>query len=44
MNVCPGKSDLAVDQLSKEITGTRVAARAALEGRLRGLGAILPFL
>jgi manganese transport protein len=44
MKVCPGKPGLAVEQLPKEIKGTRVAARAALEGRARGLSAILPFL
>jgi manganese transport protein len=44
MKVCPGKPGLAVEQLPKEIKGTRVAARVALEGRARGLSAILPFL
>ena len=41
--VSPEGIGVAVEQLSKE-SGTRAAARAALDGRKRGLLAILPFL
>lgn len=41
---CSSKRDLAVNPLSEDVRDTRMAARAVLEGRKRGLGAILPFL
>ena len=44
MSACSSKPETTVDQLPKEGRGTRVAARAALDGRSRGLAAILPFL
>lgn len=44
MHVGSSKPDLTVGQLPQEMEGTRVAARAALDGKLRGLSALLPFL
>jgi manganese transport protein len=44
MRVCSSKPVAVVEQVSQETQSTRVAARAALDGRLRGLAAILPFL
>lgn len=44
MRVQSSKSETVIEQLSQEVQGTRGAARAALEGRLKGLAAILPFL
>jgi manganese transport protein len=44
MRASSSKPGMVVDRLPKESQGTRVAARAALDGRLRGLSAILPFL
>ncbi len=44
MRASSSKPGMVVDRLPKESQGTRVAARAALDGRLRGLSAVLPFL
>src|SRR5579883_1644332 len=44
MNVYSGKSETAIPQVREEERGTRAAARAALDGKRRGLMAILPFL
>src|SRR6185437_10816344 len=44
MRASSSKPDVAVGQLPREELTTRVSARAALDGKLRGLGAILPFL
>ncbi|HEX7736663.1 MAG TPA: Nramp family divalent metal transporter, partial [Ktedonobacteraceae bacterium] len=46
MGVTSSKPEVAVKQMAGEGQGegTRVAARAALEGRARGLSALLPFL
>lgn len=45
MSACSGRSETKVEQLLvEEKQSTRVAARAALDGKVRGLGAILPFL
>lgn len=44
MSACSSKPDTTLDQLVEEKQSTRVAARAALDGKLRGLSAILPFL
>ncbi|HLI68220.1 MAG TPA: Nramp family divalent metal transporter [Ktedonobacteraceae bacterium] len=44
MNVYSGKSETAIPQVREEERGTRAAARAALDGKRRGLMALLPFL
>ncbi|HEY3992620.1 MAG TPA: Nramp family divalent metal transporter [Ktedonobacteraceae bacterium] len=44
MRVCSSKPDLATGQAPQESQATRVAARAALDGKVRGLAALLPFL
>ncbi|HEY0752828.1 MAG TPA: Nramp family divalent metal transporter [Ktedonobacteraceae bacterium] len=44
MRVTSSKPGVATEQLADEARGTRGAARAVLEGRLRGLGALVPFL
>src|SRR6185437_14615232 len=44
MRASSSKPDVAVGQLPREELTTRVSARAALDGKLRGLGAIVPFL
>src|SRR5579883_3288095 len=44
MNVSSSRPELSVGQLIEEKQGTRVAARAALDGKARGLRAVLPFL
>ena len=44
MRVCSNKTNLVVEQTTQEGHATRVAARAALDGKLRGLAALLPFL
>lgn len=44
MRACSSKPDLAIEQASQESQATRVAARAALDGKVRGLAALLPFL
>jgi manganese transport protein len=44
MNVSSSRPELSVEQLIEERQGTRVAAWAALDGKARGLRAVLPFL
>lgn len=44
MNVCSGRPEIGVERLAKEKRSTRVAAQAVLDGKVRGLGAVLPFL
>ncbi|HEY1352495.1 MAG TPA: Nramp family divalent metal transporter [Ktedonobacteraceae bacterium] len=44
MNVCSGRQNTRVEPLVKEKQRTRVAARAVLDGKVRGPGALLPFL
>jgi len=44
MNVCSGRPEMPVKHLVKEQQRTRVAAWEALDGRARGLRALLPFL
>ncbi len=44
MRVCSNKPGAVVEQMPQGSQGTRIAAREALDGRLRGLGAMLPFL
>src|SRR5579883_2097698 len=44
MSACSSKPETTLEQLVEDGQGTRLAARAALDGKLRGLGAILPFL
>lgn len=44
MRVQSRKAEVALEQVTQETRGTRGAARAALEGRAKGLWAILPFL
>ena len=44
MSAFSSKPETTLEQLVKDEQGTRVAARAALDGKLRGLAAILPFL
>ncbi len=44
MSAYSSKPEMVVEQLPAETKSTRGAARAALDGRLRGLAAIVPFL
>jgi manganese transport protein len=44
MSAYSSKPEIVVEQLPVETKSTRGAARAALDGRLRGLAAIVPFL
>lgn len=44
MSACSSKPETTLEQLVEDGQSTRIAARAALDGKLRGLGAILPFL
>lgn len=44
MSACSSEPEATLKQLTGDEEGTRSAARAALDGKLRGLGAILPFL
>lgn len=44
MNLSSSKSKPVVDNLVEEKNATRVAARAVLDGNVRGLAALLPFL
>lgn len=44
MPISSNKSDIALAGPGGERGGTRVAARAVLDGRVRGLGALVPFL
>lgn len=44
MRASSSKPDVAIGQLPRVERDTRVSARAALDGKLRGLGALLPFL
>jgi len=44
MSAYSSKPDTTLDQLLEEGQSTRVAARAALDGKLHGLKAILPFM
>ena len=44
MSACSSKPDTTLKGLAEEEQGTRGAARAVLDGKVRGLGAILPFL
>src|SRR5258708_12446437 len=44
MSAYSSKPDTTLDELLEEGQSTRVAARAALDGKLRGLKAILPFM
>lgn len=45
MRVGSSKADLVVEQVEpRDFRGTRGAARAVLDGKMRGLAAILPFL
>ena len=44
MSACSSEPETTLDQLLEKEQSTVQAARAALDGRMRGLKAILPFL
>lgn len=44
MSACSSRPEIRVEPQVEEKQSTRVAARAALDGKVRGLSAVLPFL